>query len=180
MHPTITTMPDAVRDRLAGAALTYDQAGATAGQLPDGYHHLRRRVLIGRGREAFAGAAADVTVWQVQLRAGLTVSASALEAVPGTVAVLRIGTGPLRLRAPCRVVYTVAEPRRSGFAYGTLPGHPESGEEAFVVEHHADDTVSFTVTAFSRPSTALARLAGPAGRLVQNWTTTRYLRSLRP
>jgi uncharacterized protein (UPF0548 family) len=40
--------------------------------------------------------------------------------------------------------------------------------------------VSFTITAFSRPSTAIARIAGPAGRLVQSWIATRYLRSLRP
>lgn len=44
-----------------------------------------------------------------------------------------VGAGPLRLRAPCRVVYTVTESRRRGFAYGTLPGHPECGEEAFVI-----------------------------------------------
>jgi uncharacterized protein (UPF0548 family) len=86
--------------------------------------------------------------------------------------------GTLRLRVPCRVVYTVEESRRRGFAYGTLPGHPESGEEAFIVEHHSDDTVSFTITAFSKPSTVIARIAGPAGRLIQSWTTTRYLRSL--
>ena len=30
------------------------------------------------------------------------------------------------LRAPCRVVYVIDEPDVRGFAYGTLPGHPES------------------------------------------------------
>ena len=41
--------------------------------------------------------------------------------------------GPVR--APCRVVYVVDEPDRRGFAYGTLPGHAESGEERFVVRY---------------------------------------------
>jgi uncharacterized protein (UPF0548 family) len=176
----LTTMPDRTRNRLADAALTYSEVGATVSELPTGYHHLRRRVLIGRGQQAFADAVADVASWQVQLRAGLTVTASAPNAIPGAVAVLGLGVGPLRLGAPCRVVYTVAEPRRRGFAYGTLPGHPESGEEAFIVEYHGDDSVSFTITAFSKPSTVIAKIAGPAGRLIQNWTTTRYLRSLRP
>ena len=36
------------------------------------------------------------------------------------------------LQAPCRVVYVIDEPDIRGFAYGTLPGHPESGEERFV------------------------------------------------
>lgn len=171
-------MPDRTRNRLAEAALTYSEVGATVRELPTGYHHLRRRVLVGHGQEAFADAAADVAAWQVQLRAGLTVTASTPNAIPGAVAALGLGVGRLRLGVPCRVVYTVAESRRRGFAYGTLPGHPESGEEAFIVEYHGDDSVSFTITAFSKPSTVIARIAGPAGRLIQNWTTTRYLRSL--
>jgi uncharacterized protein (UPF0548 family) len=75
-------------------------------------------------------------------------------------------------------VYAVDEPRRRGFAYGTLPGHPENGEEAFVIEHHDDDAVSFTITAFSRPATRLARIAGPLGRIAQRRITARYLRSI--
>jgi len=27
-----------------------------------------------------------------------------------------------------------------------MPGHSESGEEAFMIEHHGDDAVSFTIT----------------------------------
>jgi uncharacterized protein (UPF0548 family) len=116
--------------------------------------------------------------WQVQLRAGVTVAASAPVVTPGAVVIVGLGAGPVRLSAPCRVVYLVEEPRRLGFAYGTLPGHPESGEEAFIVEQHADDSVTFTITAFSRPATTLARLAGPVGRLVQARVTARYLRTL--
>ena len=41
-------------------------------------------------------------------------------------------------RRPCRVVYVVDEPDRRGFAYGTLPGHPESGEELFLVRYDPD------------------------------------------
>lgn len=176
----LTIMSVAASDRLAAAALTYGELGATAGELPVSYHHLSRRAVIGHGHQVLADAAADVAGWQVQLRAGLSVSASTARALPGTVVVLGLGIGPLRVAAPCRVVYVVDEPRRRGFAYGTLPGHPESGEEAFIVEHHDDDSVSFTITAFSRPAAAVARVAGPAGRLAQTWITARYLRSLEP
>ncbi|HVB41858.1 MAG TPA: DUF1990 domain-containing protein [Streptosporangiaceae bacterium] len=89
-----------------------------------------------------------------------------------------LGIGSLRLQAPCRVVYAADEPRRTGFAYGTLAGHPESGEEAFLVEHHDDDSVTFTVTAFSRPATRLARIAGPFAAVIQRQIAARYLRSL--
>jgi uncharacterized protein (UPF0548 family) len=176
----VTVMPAATRDRLAAASLTYSEVGATAGELPAQYYHLRRRVMIGRGQQVFADAANAVAGWQVQLRAGLRVSASTPTTRAGTDAILGLNIGPLRLSAPCRVVYTVDHPERWGFAYGTLPGHPESGEESFIVEHHDDGAVSFTITAFSRPSTAIARLAGPAGHFVQGRITSRYLRSLRP
>jgi uncharacterized protein (UPF0548 family) len=77
-----------------------------------------------------------------------------------------------------RVVYVVDEDRRRGFAYGTLPGHPESGEESFVVEHLEDDTVRFAITAFSHPATLLAKLGGPVSRLVQSRVTNRYLHAV--
>ena len=82
------------------------------------------------------------------------------------------------MSAPCRVVYITDEPDRQGFAYGTLPGHPESGEEAFVIQRADDDTVSFRITAFSTPASDLATLAGPLGRLAQRRMTSRYFRSL--
>ncbi|MFC6343752.1 DUF1990 domain-containing protein, partial [Nocardioides hankookensis] len=90
---------------------------------------------------------------------------------PGATVAMRLGP----LRVPCRVVYVVREPDRVGFAYGTLPGHPESGEERFEVARAADGTVTFEVTAFSRPATMLARLGGPIGRAVQDRITERYL-----
>jgi len=78
------------------------------------------------------------------------------------------------------VVHVVDEPGRRGFSYGTLPGHPEAREESFVVRLSDDDVVTLTIHAFSRPASLLTRAAGPAGRLVQSWQTTRYLRALRP
>ncbi|HEV8560641.1 MAG TPA: DUF1990 family protein [Actinophytocola sp.] len=48
--------------------------------------------------------------------------------------------------APGRVVHVVEEEHRRGFAYGTLPGHPECGEEAFLLERHADGTVTCSRT----------------------------------
>jgi hypothetical protein len=47
-----------------------------------------------------------------------------------------------------------------------------------VIEHHDDDSVSFTITAFSRPATRLAKIAGPLGAVVQRQITAAYLRSL--
>ncbi|WP_328313157.1 DUF1990 domain-containing protein [Streptomyces sp. NBC_00442] len=83
-----------------------------------------------------------------------------------------------RLVIPCRVVWTVRSAERIGFAYGTLPGHPECGEESFVVGREADGLVWFEVAAFSRPATWYARLGGPLTRLLQDLATRRYLRAV--
>jgi uncharacterized protein (UPF0548 family) len=74
-------------------------------------------------------------------------------------------------------VHTVDEANRCGFAYGTLPGHPESGEEAFIIEGSPTGVATFTIRAFSGPNSASARFAGPAGHWVQDRITDRYLRS---
>jgi uncharacterized protein (UPF0548 family) len=78
----------------------------------------------------------------------------------------------------CRVIYVVDEARRYGFAYGTLPGHPECGEEAFVVEHRPDDEVVFAISAFSRPADWLVRIGGPFVRRLQARATSSYLNAI--
>jgi uncharacterized protein (UPF0548 family) len=72
----------------------------------------------------------------------------------------------------------VDEPGRFGFAYGTLPLHPEQGEEAFVVSHDEDDAVWLDIVVFSRPRHPLARLGWLAGRRVQVRATNRFLDGL--
>ena len=63
--------------------------------------------------------------------------------------------GPFVLVIPCRIVYVVDQERCFGFAYGTLPGHPESGEERFVVEETEGGEALLRMTAFSRPDVLL-------------------------
>jgi uncharacterized protein (UPF0548 family) len=91
---------------------------------------------------------------------------------------MRLGVGAIALRIPCQVVYVVEEPGRLGFAYGTLPGHPEAGEELFLLEQDGEHRVRFTVSAFSRPVTRLARAGGPFSHWLQAKMTDRYLTAL--
>jgi uncharacterized protein (UPF0548 family) len=168
---------------LRAATLTYPDVGATLTGLPSGFHHLHHDGVVGQGRERFEQCAAAVLSWQVQLRAGTRVAATDDPVVEGTVADVVLGAGPVGVRAPVRVVRVVDEPTRSGFVYGTLPGHPENGEEAFMVHLDLDGTVRLAVTAFSRPGSALTRIAGPVARVAQRVMARRYvaaIRSLRP
>jgi uncharacterized protein (UPF0548 family) len=159
------------------SALTYGEVGATRGrELPRGYAHTTRRVQLGSGTETFERASTALLQWDMHRRSGLAVAADG-PALPGRTVVLGLGVG-LALVIPCRVVYVVDEHRRRGFAYGTLSGHPEEGEEAFLVTRDEGDQVWLDIVAFSRPGTILARLSGPLGRAAQSIATARYQRAL--
>lgn len=79
----------------------------------------------------------------------------------------------------CRVLSLIDEPHRTGFTYGTLPGHLERGEESFVLERATDGTLTFTVEAHSEPATwwlrVLRPVVTPARQVI---TRAFYLRSL--
>ena len=71
-----------------------------------------------------------------------------------------------------RIVYVIEEQasllRRYGFAFGTLPGHVERGEERFTVGwHRAEGSVWYEVFAFARPAHPLAKVGLPFVRLIQ-------------
>ena len=178
MARTVRLMSAEEQARLATQPLTYSPVGATrSGDLPAGFHHLRRVSELGRGPgldEVFDTAVARLSTWRMHAGAGLRVTAPGGPAREGTV--VRCGLGPLRI--PCRVVWVLDERDAWGFGYGTLPGHPEAGEEAFVVRR-ADGVVTLSVTAYSRPGTLATRLAGPVGRWGQRVAVARYAGALR-
>ena len=160
--------------------LTYPEVGATRlGPLPDGYNHLHHRTPVGRGRAGFEAAGAAITDWRMHRAAGARIDTSAARAEPEARVRVSLGVGPFGFTAPCRVIWAVYGPERIGFGYGTEAGHPECGEECFVVDLAEDGTVWFTVLAFSRPAAWYARLAGPLVPVVQRWYARRLGTALR-
>jgi hypothetical protein len=97
---------------------------------------------------------------------------------PGDTANLVIPFGPMHIGSPVRIVYVVDTPNRKGFAYGTLPGHPESGEESWMLDRSDDGSIWLTIRAFSRPSTPAWWLVYPVLRIMQDIYTRRYERAL--
>ena len=156
--------------------LSYSEVGATAAaELPAGYGHLRVEKQIGTSQQRFEQAADAVMRWGMQRGAGLGVQASSEVAEVDTVVLVRMGFLP----APCRVVYVIDEPDIRGFAYGTLPGHPESGEERFVVRRDPTTSAVFAeVSAFSRPATWWSKAGRPLVSVAQRVIARRYLRGV--
>ncbi len=168
-------------DDLEGLPLTYREVGATEALPiddvggPAGYHHVHVASRIGSGRARFEEAADAVMRYGMLRGAGVRVTASTEIAAVDTLVLGRLGP----VWAPCRVVYVVDEPNRRGFAYGTLAGHPESGEERFGVRYDpASESVYAEVSAFSRPNTWWSKTGAPVAALLQRIVTKRYLRAL--
>ena len=154
-------------------AVTYPMVGATV-QLtepPPNYVLDHTRIKVGAGEDAFRAGRVSLESWQ-QFRLGWVEAIYADTEIKagGVVAVLASTFGVWWLNA-CRIVYVFDEPsprRRFGFAYGTLPGHAESGEERFSIEwNQLDDSVWYDILAFSRPRHLLARLGYPLVRRMQ-------------
>jgi uncharacterized protein (UPF0548 family) len=151
--------------------LTYSTVGATAAVAPAGYVVDHTRIKLGEGEKVFAAAKAALERWD-HFRLGWveTCPPDIPIKVGKVVAVLARNLGVWWLNA-CRIVYVVDDDgpvQRFGFAYGTLPGHAESGEERFLAEwDRATGAVCYDVLAFSRPRHLLARLGYPWTRRVQ-------------
>lgn len=167
---------------LADAPYNYPEVGATRDDvLPAGYSGLRREIVLDAGADQagrFERIAEGVLGWRMHSGAGLQMLVSAPRAAPDVVLMATLPLGPFPVRTRCRVVYLIDEPDAMGFAYGTLPGHPEQGEERFLVERIGQRSVRFSLSAFSRLSSPLARLGGPISRAVQSGVNTRYLRTV--
>jgi len=157
---------------------SYDEVGATRGPMPSGYRIDRYSVDLGEDPRSFDRAVEGLRQWRAHLGAGARVAPRAAPIEIGQTVVVAVQLAVLTAAAPCRIVYVIDEAARYGFAYGTLVGHPERGEESFVVAR-AGGRSTFDVAAFSRPASRLARLGGPVARSVQTSTTRRYLTALK-
>ncbi|MGH1551574.1 DUF1990 domain-containing protein [Streptomyces sp. L7] len=134
------------------------------------------RTRIGEGEKVFRRASEAVLTWELHRELGVGIEASAEKAAPGVdVTVTLAGL----IKAPAASSGRWRNTAGSGWAYGTLPGHPECGEEAFVVDRTGDGTVWLTVSAFSRGAKWYARLGGPATRGLQHAYARRIGSTLR-
>lgn len=142
--------------------------------------HTRSEVsaVVGRDDVAWARASRDVLCWRVKTRSGFAVSDEGPVRV-GARQTITFRILGITVREPVEVVEVHQAPDRVGFSYRTRPGHPVSGEEAFVVSRDGDDVV-LTVRSLTAPSPRQPwRAAFPVLRIAQRFVRRRYLRALR-
>jgi uncharacterized protein (UPF0548 family) len=157
------------------AELSYDHPGST----------LQERSIPGVADRSFAlGARGDLTSATAALHRwaphrGIRARIHPPEArIDVGVTLLVVAPfGPFEMAVPDRIVAVVDEPTLFGFAYGTLTGHAEAGEELFLAEQVATGRLRLTVRVHAQPATLSARLGAPLVTLLQRIAARRYLTS---
>ncbi|HJR26090.1 MAG TPA: DUF1990 domain-containing protein, partial [Acidimicrobiales bacterium] len=126
-------------------------------------------------RGTVAGAAGALRGWAAHrgIRARVLPAGAPIEV--GQTMLVVAPFGPIEMAVPVRIVAVVDEPDRFGFAYGTLPGHAEAGEELFLAEAAGSGRIRLRVRIHARPASWLTRLGGPVTIALQRAAARRYL-----
>ena len=146
---------------------SYQNIGASKVGPQKGFDNDHNFVLLGQGERVWANAKNALKNWQ-QFPASWT------KVYPNntplseskTVAVLFKLFGIWWINS-ARVVYSIDEKDKFGFAYGTLPGHVEKGEELFLVERDQSGKVFYHIKAFSKPAYWFVWMVFPLARYFQ-------------
>lgn len=154
---------------------SYSAVGATRSTPPAGWSINHMRQLIGNGKAAYQRAVAALFSWQLLAIDGLEVFPSPATLQPHTNVAMRSRHFGIWSVDFCRVIYVLQDQPendgallRTGFGYGTLPGHAVRGEEVFSIEwHRAPQEVWYDIYSFSLPATLLVSLIGPLARATQ-------------
>lgn len=152
---------------------SYEEVGASKNKIPSGYPINHRRIQIGSGADAFARARIAIKNWTMYRLEWTRLFPADTPVAVGAVVCVVVNHRLCWSLNPCRIIYvseeTGGEVERYGFAFGTLPGHSEEGEERFTVEwNRADDSVWYELLAFARPHHILARIGFPFVNLFQH------------
>lgn len=143
-----------------------------------GYRRSEVSAVIGHGEAAWERAAAAVLRWGVKTASGFEVAPPG-PVSPGDRVIVTARLWGVSVTEPVEVVTVVEQTHRIGFSYRTLPGHPVSGEEAFIIHRHGDE-IQLTVRSLTRAAPQQPwRALFPALLLVQRIVRRRYLRALR-
>ena len=166
---------EAIAERLAAARtarLSYGHVGSTIDRVaPPGFTSLEVHIVV---RGTVPAARRALRGWAAHAGIGATIAPVSPPEEGSTVLVVA-SLGPFEVVAPDRVVAVVDEADRCAFAYATLEGHPEEGEERFEAEVVGAGRVRLTVRAHSRPADRLGGALGPLVRRLQRAAAERYL-----
>lgn len=155
-------------DGLSDSELSYPEIGATNDVIPNGYITDHNRQKLSGTPDDLQFAIDAIRTWQMFAFDWVTLHKTNTPIKVGqNVAILIRHFGFYSLNS-ARIVYTIDENDRFGFAYGTLTEHGEIGEERFTVERDpTTGEIWYDLLAFSRPGNIAAKIGYPIVRSLQ-------------
>lgn len=158
---------------MAKQDLSYAQPGMTRGdEVPRGYGREEHSVELDLDFDAACEALEAFATHQLPY---MFLHPSGVRVAEGADVIVCARVFGLWTLNPCRVVWVERSVGRFAYGYGTLPGHSEHGEEAFVVEQTAAGRVTAMTSAWARPQDLLARLGRPVAHRVQRQVKIDYM-----
>ena len=162
---------------ISDRSFSYPEVGSTA--IPTslesiGVHYDldRHRFPLGVGRDLFERAQTSLLAWRHFEIPWLELHGVKAKLSSGQVVATLAHFSGLWFLNPCRVVYTERasdSSNETAFAYGTLSGHVERGEERFSVNFNpTTGDVTYEILAFSRPAVLLSKIGYFWARRLQN------------
>ncbi|HQU92252.1 MAG TPA: DUF1990 domain-containing protein [Pyrinomonadaceae bacterium] len=146
---------------------SYIGIGATETTVPNGYLLDHNLIEIGESDAQWDAAKRSISTWRMFDIGWVNIYGPTTPIETGqAVAIVIRHLGFYSLNA-ARIVYTIDEPARFGFAYGTLEDHGESGEERFMVERDSEGKIWYDLKAFSRPDHIFSKIGYPVVRMLQ-------------
>ena len=155
-------------ERERNLPFSYVSVGCTQKEIPvSGFDNDFNSIELGQGEAVWEAAKEAIRQWKMFPGGWACIWPERTPIREGEVVAMQAKVMGLWWLNTCRIVYVIDIQDKFGFAYGTLPGHAECGEELFMVERTADGTVRYVIKAFSRPRVWIARLGYPIARAQQ-------------
>jgi uncharacterized protein (UPF0548 family) len=146
---------------------SYPEVGASKTEYIKGYDNDHNKILLGKGEAIWKNAKDALLNWQQFPQNWTTTLPNETPLkMDETVAVFFRLFGLWWMNA-ARIVYTLDDNQRFGFAYGTLRRHVEYGEECFWIEKEKDGSIYYHIRAFSKPRFWLVKIGYPIARAYQ-------------
>lgn len=147
---------------------SYSEVGSTQKEtLIAGFDNDFNFIELGEGEAVWLAAKEAIRQWKMFPGGWASIWPESSPIREGEVVAMHARVLGLWWLNSCRIVYVIDTQDKFGFAYGTLPGHAECGEELFMVERSIDGKVRYVLKAFSRPRVWIARLGYPIARAQQ-------------
>ena len=146
---------------------SYTELKGTQSEKVKGYDNDLNSIHIGQGEEVWQKAKTALKNWQQFPPPWTKIYDDQTPLAAGNVVAVLFQLFGIWWINPARIVYTIDEANRFGFAYGTLYGHVESGEECFWIDRDEEENIYYHIKAFSKPAFWGAKLAYPIARRYQ-------------